>query len=233
MRVNLNWSHGHPDVGLFLVTSTGLASGNVPTEALCHAIFEIVERDCEWRWDRMSPSAQRARRLDEGTVDAPVLRTLLDQFARAEVSVLMWDMTSSVGIPTFGCSIAEAGPLGGLGPFGGYGCHLSPEIALARALTEAAQSRLTFISGSRDDMYPASYEPKPQSPPPGRAEAPTRNFHECQPPPLGTTFEDDLRTTLRLLDLAGYPRVVAVDLTRPEFGIPVLMVVIPGMREAD
>lgn len=233
MRVNLNWSHAHPDVGLFFVTSTGLASGNQRTEALCHAIFEVIERDCEWRWDRMSPPAQRRRVLDDGSVDSPMLRQLLDQFARADVSVRMWDMTSTVGIPAFGCSISETGPLGRSGPYSGYGCHLSPEIALSRALTEAAQSRLTFIAGSRDDLYPSCYEPRTPTTASRPTGAQTRSFRDCPEPPLGATFEDDLQTTLRLLDAAGLRRVIAVDLTRPEFGIPVVMVVIPGMRETD
>ncbi len=37
------------------------------------------------------------------------------------------------------------------------GCHPVREIALLRALTEAAQSRLTYIAGSRDDCFPAAY----------------------------------------------------------------------------
>ncbi len=233
MRVNLNWSHPHPDVGLFLVTSTGLASGNERCEALCHAIFEVIERDCEWRWGRMSPAAQRARVLDDDSVDSPLLRQLLDQYAHAHVAVEMWDMTSDVGVPCFGCAIVDAGPLGRSGPYGGYGCHLSAEVALSRALTEAAQSRLTFIAGSRDDLYPSCYETRVQPTAHRGSRPPTRGFRECPSPPLGATFQDDLQTTLRLLDAAGIRRVVAVDLTRPEFGIPVVMVVIPGLREVD
>ena len=174
VRVSMHWSRSHPDDGLLFVTSSGLASGNHRSEALCHAMFEVIERDCERRWERMSPAAQRSRELDAGTVDPPVLRGLLDQFAGAGVSVRMWDMTSEVGIPAFGCSIDEAGPLGRTGPYDGFGCHLSAEIALSRAMTEAAQSRLTFIAGSRDDLYPSCYEstnhstPRPPIPPPTR-----------------------------------------------------------------
>ena len=205
--MNMNWSRSHPDDGLLFVTSSGLASGNHPSEALCHAMFEVIERDCEWRWERMSPSAQRSRELDPDTVDSPVLRGLLDQFAGAEVSVRMWDMTSEVGIPAFGCSIDEAGPLGRTGPYDGFGCHLSAEIALSRAMTEAAQSRLTFIAGSRDDLYPSCYESITTSDAsPRRARPPTRRFQERQSPPLGATFEDDLQTTLRLLAAAGFER---------------------------
>lgn len=36
--------------------------------------------------------------------------------------------------------------------FTGVGCHNDPAIALCRALIEAAQNRLTAISGARDDL---------------------------------------------------------------------------------
>ena len=39
----------------------------------------------------------------------------------------------------------------------GGGCHPDRGIALSRALTEAAQSRLTLIAGSRDDCPPGHY----------------------------------------------------------------------------
>jgi ribosomal protein S12 methylthiotransferase accessory factor len=233
MAVNLNFSHAHPDAGLFRATSSGLASGNGLSEALCHAIFEVIERDCEWRWERLSPAAQRGRLLNSDTVDSPVLRALLDQFARAEVSVLMWDMTSTVGIPAFGCSIDGPGPLGLTGPYGGFGCHLSAEIALARALTEAAQSRVTFIAGSRDDMYPWDYVTGRSDGLSRPGQPPARSFRDAASPPLGATFDDDLRTILRLLDAAGFPRVVAIDLTRPEYGVPVVVAIVPGMHETD
>lgn len=233
VRLKLNYSDPHPDGGILSISSTGLASGNHPSEALCHAVFEVIERDCEWRWGRLSLAAQRATELADNSVRSPMLRRLLDQFAAAETSVRMWDMTSKVGIPAFSCTLTEPGPIGRCGPFAGNGCHFSAEIALARALTEAAQSRLTFIAGSRDDIYPACYQNMitPEHRP--SVSRPTRHFEERPSVPLGATFEEDLQTTFRLLDATGFRRVVAVDLTQPEFGIPVVMVLIPGMREED
>ena len=133
-------------------------------------------------------------------------------------------------MPAYRCTIVDGGPQGRLGPFLGVGCHLSPEVALARALTEAAQSRLTFIAGSRDDMFPEHYVPALPSTRPARDDV-WLDFRSRRPPPLGRTFEEDLQTTLALLGAAGFPRVVAVDHTRPEFQIPVVTVVIPGLRE--
>ncbi|MGO8078030.1 YcaO-like family protein, partial [Rhizobium leguminosarum] len=40
----------------------------------------------------------------------------------------------------------------------GFGCHPDPVRAALRAITEAAQSRLTSIAGSRDDFSPRIYQ---------------------------------------------------------------------------
>lgn len=233
VRLKLNYSDPHPEGGLLAISSTGLASGNHPSEALCHAVFEVIERDCEWRWGRMSVATRRATELDGKSVRSPMLQRLLDQFAAAETSVRMWDMTSKVGIPAFRCTLSETGPIARSGPFAGNGCHLSTEIALSRALTEAAQSRLTYIAGSRDDIYPATYQSINSLQHHPSVSRPTRHFEERPSVSLGATFEEDLQTSFRLLGSAGFRRVVAVDLTQPEFGLPVVMVLIPGMREED
>jgi YcaO-like protein with predicted kinase domain len=229
--VDMNWSRPHPDAGLFFVTTTGLASGNHRLEALCHALFEVVERDCEWRWDRLSQRAQRARQVNGDTIDSPMLRRLLDQFASGGILVHMWDMTSEVGIPAYHCTIMDQRALGGLSPASGAGCHLSTEIALSRALTEAAQSRLTFIAGSRDDVFPSLYARLKYAAPHDQVSPGTLDFRERRSAPLGLTFEDDLQAALQLLANVGFRRVVAVEHTRPELEVPVVAVVVPGMRE--
>lgn len=233
VRVDLDWSRAHPDSGLFLITSTGLASGNTRAEALCHAIFEVVERDAEWRWDRLPAKAQHATALCAESVEAPMLRGLLDRFVDAGIAVSMWDMTSDIGMPAYYCSIRDSNPFEAIRTFGGSGCHLSKEIALSRALTEAAQSRLTFISGSRDDLFPALYEPAAEDTPNIAQTRPTLDFRTRRSPRLGATFTDDLATALDLLRAAGFPQVIAVDHTKPEFGIPVVAVFVPGTRETE
>jgi len=231
VRVNENWSRPHPDAGLFVVTTTGLASGNHRLEAICHGLFEVVERDSEWRWERLSAAAQQARELDPATVASPLLRRLLDRFAAADILARLWDMTSDIGIPAYHCTISDPFALGGLEPVYGAGCHLSKEIALARALTEAAQCRLTFIAGSRDDVFPSLYERmKYARPREVRARA-RGDFSKRPSPPPGSTFEDDLQTALGLLADAGFPQVIAVEHTKPNLGVPVVTVIVPGLHE--
>lgn len=230
-RVDMNWSELHRDAGLFMVTSTGLASGNLRAEALCHAIFEVIERDSEWRWERLSESGRLAREVNVDSVETPMLRSLLDRFADAAVSVRIWDITSKVAVPAYRCTITDRGPLSRFTPYAGSGCHLSADIALSRAITEAAQSRLTMIAGSRDDLFRSTYEPV-KDPPRDRQRPPTVKFGDRRSCRLGSSFDDDLETTLQRLDAAGFSRVVVVEHTKPEFGIPVVHVVVPGLHES-
>ena len=69
----------------------------------------------------------------------------------------VWDVTSDIRISAFVCDIPSTGD-DTLRRFRGAGCHPNRSIALARALTEAAQIRLTYISGNRDDLPSSDYE---------------------------------------------------------------------------
>jgi ribosomal protein S12 methylthiotransferase accessory factor YcaO len=59
--------------------------------------------------------------------------------------------------------------------------------------------------------------------------APTRRFQEA-PTWESDTFQSDVAWELERLRSAGIPRAVVVDLTRSEFRIPVVRVVIPGLE---
>jgi ribosomal protein S12 methylthiotransferase accessory factor len=118
---------------------------------------------------------------------------------------------------------------------GGQGCHRSSAIALSRALTEAAQSRLTVISGAREDVVRAAYERRTRQQIAAvlaeieRIDAPARSF-TAAPDGFSERFDDDLAAVLAALRGAGLGQVVFVDLTRPELGLPVVRVVVPGLE---
>jgi ribosomal protein S12 methylthiotransferase accessory factor YcaO len=80
--------------------------------------------------------------------------------------VAVWDITSDTDIPAYGCALVPREAERSWRPVGvhdGYGCHPSPSVALARAaLTEAAQTRLAYISGSRDDLLPEEFAAAPR-----------------------------------------------------------------------
>jgi ribosomal protein S12 methylthiotransferase accessory factor len=118
----------------------------------------------------------------------------------------------------------------------GYGCHPARQIALLRALTEAAQVRLTVISGLRDDLRRDSYE---QLLDPDKIAAirqrifsstAARHFHDV-PDYNGETLEQDVEWELQCMGTVGVRRVVMVDLTKPEFRLPVVRVIVPGLEQ--
>ena len=226
--------------GCFVPSSNGLASGNHVLEAVSHAVCEVVERDATTLWNLQPAEEQRATRVDLATVDDPDCRWVLDRFARAGVGAAVWELTSDVGLPVFRCTSVdgEAHALHRTYAAAGMGCHGTRRVALLRALTEAAQSRLTMISGSRDDATRDQYEHTRSPEVLGRvraevaSEAGRRSFREA-PDHEGETFAEDVAWELACLERAGVREVVVVDLQKPELRIPVVRVVIPGLEGSD
>lgn len=224
-----------PD-GYFLAGSNGLASGNHFVEAVSAALCELVERDAIALWEAQGVRSRAYRALDLTSVDDPDCRALLVKYRDAGISVRVWDITSDVGIAAFLCHIGEpALTYPRLRRFRGAGCHPDRTIALARALTEAAQVRLTYIAGIRDDLLASDYQ-EPAGEAIGEAlldalAAESRPVLLREVPSVaGDDLTEDLRWALQCLRAAGVCRIVAVDLTRPEFAIPVVRLVIPGLE---
>ncbi len=223
--------------GYFLAGSNGLASGNHLVEAISSAICELIERDAIAVWNGLSIRARADKNLDLASVDDADCQALLAKYQKAGIAVRVWNVTSDIGIAAFVCEIrdlADVAP-GQLRRFQGAGCHLDRTIALVRALTEAAQVRLTYITGIRDDLALAEYEESPIAEI-GHAlldalsvEAEPVSFSGV-PSFVADDLQDELRWELKRLRSVGIARVVVVDLTRPDFAIPVIRAVIPGLE---
>lgn len=223
--------------GYFLAGSNGLASGNHLVEALNSAICELVERDSIALWHAGGIRLQARSTLDLASITDPDCGALLDKFASAGFSVRVWNATSDIGIPAFLCRIRNPAPGDPrwLQRFQGSGCHPDRGIALIRALTEAAQTRLTYIAGIRDDLLPARYEEPANAEiadalADALAEESEPVLFEGIPDLAGDDLAQDLRSSLARLHAIGIDRAVAVDLTRPDLAIPVVRVVIPGLE---
>jgi YcaO-like protein with predicted kinase domain len=222
--------------GCFIATSNGLASGNHLLEAISHAICETVERDAATLHSVRTPRDAASRRIDPKTVDDPGCVEALDRLDRAAMSVAIWDITSDVGIPAFTCRIAERRqpPVVSAYDAEGMGCHPDRNVALLRALTEAAQSRLGHISGARDDPcgWEYAYGTVEEAPPGPAADLDGEAARDFTAVPAfdGDSFDADVAWELAALRSAGISEVVLVDLTHEDFGIPVVRVIVPGLE---
>lgn len=226
----------HNGSGLFAANTNGLASGNTLNEAICHAIFEVIERDAEALWNQQPVSMQAASGLNLNTVDDTGCLQLLELFNKANIEIKVWDMTTDVGLPSFIC-LAIGDENDWADPEFGAGCHAAREIALCRAITEAAQARATYIAGSRDDVGLSEYISR------NRKRRRLQGLHQFEkhepvhdfistPSFDNEHIDDDLELCLKKLKSAGIDEVIAVDLSKPEIGLSVTKVVIPGLEGA-
>jgi ribosomal protein S12 methylthiotransferase accessory factor len=143
-------------------SSDGLASGNTLDEAMFHGLNERIERDAYTLWQVSSFKARQASCLDPKSLGCPEIALLTVRVEKAGLVSRLFDMTSDAGIPSFVAFVAPGEVLSGQRPrFAdvnyGAGTHPSARKAIVRAITEAAQSRMTYISGARDDIYPSVY----------------------------------------------------------------------------
>lgn len=216
---------------VFDISSNGLASGNTVNEAVVHALCEVLERDAEAAWRR----AGSDRRIVLDTIPDPVCRDLIDRVTATGARVFLWDLGGV--IPVCGCAIMEdprEPAWRTLGMYQGFGAHVRPELAIARAITEAAQTRLTYIVGARDDFFPFDYERSTD--PELLVEIWDRLTAPCDEP---ATFEDlggvetntvaeDFDALMDITVASGAEQIIAVDLTHPKLGVPVVKVIVPG-----
>lgn len=143
-------------------SSDGLASGNTQIEATLHGMLERIERDADALW-RVMPLATRLRACcDHRSFGDAVLSDLAEKITNARLSFRLFDITSDLKVPCYTAVLAPEDILSMKHPLYhqvtiGHGCHPNPVRAVIRAVTEAAQSRLTYISGARDDVFPETF----------------------------------------------------------------------------
>jgi YcaO-like protein with predicted kinase domain len=223
--------HRRSSVLPFAFSSNGLNSGNTKAEALIGALYEVIERDAttctKVGWQAGAP----LRRVDLATASSPDIAHLVDTARASGVEVVVIDCTVDTRVPTFTAYLCDTGnPTIGL--YHGYGTHLDPQVAVIRAICEAAQGRLVYIAGSRDDSFGhhrrfrATFDEANDTLLARPETVDLREFSDDS----GDAFEADGRALLSRLQTIGIPRVLAVDVTHPDIGVDVFRVIVPGLE---
>jgi YcaO-like protein with predicted kinase domain len=210
---------------LFRPTSNGVASGNTPVEATLHGMLEDIERDCIAEHQATDPAQFRYVDVDQANSD--YIREIAARLRDTGCVISVIDITNQLGIPCYAGRIWSADvPI----YCGGFGCHVDADIALGRSLLEAAQSRLAIVSGARDDIDAAVYQPSARRPDPADAEiVPHRAGLASDRPDLESVVRYGAE---RIAAVTGC-EPVTVNLAHDDIGIAVQKVYTPGLRMAD
>ncbi len=135
-----------PDVGMILygASSNGLASGNSVLEASVHALYELVERDI-WSLEFVRNDALRI----VGDSLPREIGDIVETAASNGLRLVIHTVPNDYGVPFFAAFLFDPKKPQQRFFNGGWGCHPERRIALTRAVTEVAQSRLVFLHGAR------------------------------------------------------------------------------------
>lgn len=222
--ISLDFTQVDHNAGLFKRTSTGLASGNNYEEAVCHSLFEIIERNAQKEFEKLKLEEKNDLIIDLDSINSIHNRDLIEKIKSHDAELFIFDITHRFDVPTYHCIILDRGIFRNIGNHSGSGTHFNKEIALSRAITEACQSRATFIAGSRDDINLHLYHKKWTSP----VINGNRNYQERQSL-CYLTFEQQLDHLLNKFINFNYHNIITVQYTKNEDDICVVYCVVPGL----
>lgn len=216
--------------------SNGNAAGNTVEEAIVQGFMELVERDsvAVWWYNRLRMPA-----VDLASFDVPYFEELQAYYASIDRALWVLDLTTDLQIPAF-VALSRRLDQARKDILFGFGAHFDARLGVLRALTEMNQILPTVLNIEEDDrgrpVHPdalamvwwqqATLENQPYLVP--RTDAPEKGAADYQ-----RRWSDDLLEDVHicsaLVEEQGM-EVLVLDQTRPDVGLPVVKVIVPGLR---
>ncbi|MFI1929126.1 TOMM precursor leader peptide-binding protein [Streptomyces sp. NPDC020330] len=217
--------------------SNGNAAGSSLEDAVLQGLLEVVERDAValWWYHRT-----RQPGVDLDAFDEPWLADARAAYARSGREVWALDLTADLGVPVVAAVSRRTGrPADELGEglALGFGAHTDPRVAVRRAVTELGQllppdtaAGLRACAEGDADLCAwwtgATLAEQPYLAPDPAERARTAAAWDVV---AHDDLREEVRAVERLLAARGLETLV-LDQTRPDIGLPVVKVVVPGMR---
>ena len=216
--------------------SNGSAAGNTVEEAILQGFFELIERDSValWWYTRV-----RRPQVDLASFEEPYVDALVVHHERIGRELWVLDVTSDLGIPSFvALSRRVDKPIEDI--VFAASAHFDPRIGLLRALAELNQmmpavagigadgsGEYTFGEKEAVEWWKtATLEGQPYLAP-DRHTRPTKRSD--YPRQWTDNLRDDVLACQSIVETRGY-EVLVLDQTRPDIGLPVVKVIVPGLR---
>ncbi len=230
--------YGHPDATkhfFCMSDSNGASAGNTLEEAILQGFLELVERDSVAMW-----WYNRARRpgVNLASFNLGYLDTLQTFYGDIDRDLWVLDLTSDLGVPVYAAVSRRRHAVEDV--IIGFGAHFDPKVAMLRAVTELNQflpavykrdaegnTRYNFPEGLAYEWWrSATIASEPYLVPAEHLS--TRTLADATP-----WVSDDLKTDVEhCVDVAARAgmEVLVLDQTRPDIGMSVCHVFVPGLR---
>lgn len=141
---------------IFQRTSNGQAVAGSFDQAFLAGLYECIERDAiTIRTCAMQEFGRIPPKHDPAQIEGN-LSSLCASIVAAGLKLFLFHCSFDIMIPVYWAIVID--PSGDLAPFAGWGCNLDSRIAAERAVLEAVQSRLVYISGARDDIQRRNFD---------------------------------------------------------------------------
>ncbi|MEM8719589.1 MAG: TOMM precursor leader peptide-binding protein [Cyanobacteria bacterium P01_G01_bin.39] len=216
--------------------SNGCSAGNTLEEAILQGVFELVERDSValWWYNRLKKPEVNLESFDD-----PYFQALKDYYQTFNREFWVLDLTSDFNIPVFG-AISRRTDSKIEDIIFGFGAHFNPYIAMLRALTELNQALPSVSSINPDDS--TRYESFSKSALNWWKTASLQNQNYLVPnsdtSPTNCSdyphlWQEDLLEDVMIcseLIKEKSMEMLILDQTRPDIGLNVVKVIVPGMR---
>ncbi len=215
--------------------SNGCAAGNTLEEAILQGFFELVERDALalWWYNRLRKPA-----VDMDSFGDEYLSSAAEYYHRRQREMWVLDLTADFAIPVF-VAVSHRADQVAENIIIGAGAHIDPAIAALRAVCEMNQALVlmprpgTEQTSCRIDDLSCLQWWKQAKIKDHRYLAPAR---QCQPAdyshyavPAAEDLRDEVEWCRKQVESKGM-EFLALDQTRPDVGMPVVRVIVPGLR---
>ena len=214
-----------------LKLSTGCAAGSTMDAAALHAMLELIERDAVALWWR---GGRRGRGISAESAAGQAAACLLARLRQGQSDrrTVLLDITTDLGVPV---AAAFSTLPDGRGFARGFGARLNLADAACSAIFELCQSELSLhvIAAKQRQSGESALNDSDRR---QLTRARRLNPHDClllQPdgaanPPVSLPG-DPLTAIVQKLAASGIA-AYSIDLTRPQFNVPVIRVLAPGLQ---
>ncbi|WP_117210706.1 TOMM precursor leader peptide-binding protein [Allorhizocola rhizosphaerae] len=222
-----------PGTPMIRADSNGNAAGSSLEDAVLQGLFELIERDAVaiWWYNRTRQPA-----VDLDAFHEPWLDDLRTGYAELKRELWVLDLTADLGVPVM-AAVSRHSQRPRQQITLGFGAHCDPRVALRRALTEMNQVIPCVLDEPSSEVDSADIDAErwwsfatTENQPYLVPDASTRprkpsDYHyvPCE------DLRGDVETIHSRLRDAGLELLV-LDQTRPDIELPVVKVIVPGLR---